>query len=151
MKGPRSDTVNEEYYAKNNQPSFRQLGKDYDFFDDSGRFYWIDQHNEDIFQNKTLRQTPDSGVAVVNSYQETSLTVKLKTGAEWFSERDSWNDFLVTSRLTGRKFAIRIASVWRDKEKRRTGTIEVKGLNQEICDSLLLLRMSGKRGKGGKK
>jgi len=151
MKGPRSDTLNEEYYAKNNQPSFRQLGNDYDFFDDFGRFYWIDQYNGDIFQNKALRQTPDSGVAVVNSYQEASLTVKLKTGAEWFSERDSLNDFLLTSRLTGREYTIRIASVWHDKERRRTATIEVKGLNQEICDSLLLLRMSGKRGKRGKK
>lgn len=151
MKGPRSDSVNEEYYARNNQPSFKQLKKDYDFYDDSGRFYWIDQYNDDTFQNRALRQTPDSGKALVNSYQEVSMTVKLKTGSEWFTERDYWNDFFIVSRLTKRRFAIRIASVWRGLEKRRTCTIEVKGLNQEICDSLLLLRKSFKRVRVGEK
>ena len=136
----RAERFNEEYYARNNEPSFYQLKKDFDFYDSKGRFYWIVQQNEDTFQNKKLRQNPDKGRCVVNSYGEVSLYVKLEKGAEWFSDQDGWRDFLIVSRLTREQYYVRVASEWKGLEKRRTGTIEVKGLNRELCDSLILLR-----------
>lgn len=147
----RAENLNEEYYARNNHPSFHQLGKDYDFYDDKGRFYWIMQQNEDTFQNKNLRETPDKGRCVVNSYQEVSLFVKLEKGALWFGEEDSWNDFMITSRLNKQDYAVRLESRWQGVGERRAGRIEVKGLGQELCDSLLLLRLSERGGTGKKR
>ena len=141
----RAERLNEAYYERNNEPSFGQLKKDFDFYDEKGRFYWIAQENEDSFQNKRLRQYPDKKSCVVNSYGEVSLYVKLGRGAEWFSDEDGWRSFTIVSQYTRQNFDVRLASEWKGLEKRRTGTIEVKGLGQELCDSLILLKFSSSR------
>lgn len=137
----RSEARSEEYYAKNNEPSFGQLKKDYDFFDEKGRFYWITQENNDTFQNKRWRQTPDSGRTVVNGYGEVTLYVKLQRGASWFTEDDYYRTFTIEGQYSKEFYDIRVSSQWKGLEKRRTGTIEVKGLSRELCDSLILLRL----------
>lgn len=132
----RTDSINERYYAINNQPSFPQLKKDYHFYDNEGRFYWIVEENDDTFQNKNLRQSPDKGRCVSPSYGTILLNVKLKRGAIWFDENQLDRERSIQT-LDGERCIIKIVSIENGRGKRRTGTIEVKGLDKEFCNYLI--------------
>ena len=136
-KFPRTDKINHEYYARNNEPSFSQFGKDYHFYDDEERQYMIANENKDVFQNKRLRYTPDSKRCISNNYNEITLYVKLPSGTKWFSENDTGRSHTIYTRIGNESFPIVLKGTMKGQEKRRTGTITVSGLGRSVCDRLL--------------
>ena len=137
QRGPRAEVINETYYAKNNEPSFYQFGKNYHFYDDDGRKYMIATENDDTFQNKLLRTTPDTLKTKSDSYGEVTLYVKLSPTSDWFEERQVGKPFVIYSRKEGLEFVIQLSSIYRESYKRRTGTVTVKGLGKLTCNAIL--------------
>lgn len=136
QKFPRTDQPNESYYAKNNMPTFSQF-KDYHFIDKQGRQYMIANDNQDAFQNKRLRYTPDTNRCVTNTYKEIKLFVKLPRNLDWFSEKDNGSELTLQTRAGDDSYSIILKSNISVDRKRRTGTIFVSDLSPFVCNALL--------------
>jgi hypothetical protein len=137
QKFPRTDKLNERYYAENNQPSFPQFGKDYHFYDTNGREYIIADQNRDTFQNKRLRYGPQGKHCISNIYDEVTLYVKLPRGLPWFAPSETGHQLTLLSRTGSESFTVKISSSMKANPKRRTGNIIVAGLGRSLCDRLL--------------
>ena len=134
-KTPRTDTVNEGYYLRNNHPSFFQFDT-YHFTDEVGRKYIIADNNSDTFQNKRLRYASNGRECIVNNYGEITLYVKLPRKLDWFSEMDVGRVIMIKSKL-GDLFQITPQTFIKTDLKRRAGKITVSGLSPSMCNALL--------------
>lgn len=136
-RGPRAEEINEDYYAKNNEPSYYQFGDDYHFYDDDNRKYMIATENDDVFQNELLRFSPNTRKTRSDVYGEVTLYVKLSPKSEWFEERMLGKPYIIYGKKDGLEYPIRLSSIYRASYKRRTGTVTVKGLGKVTCDAIL--------------
>jgi hypothetical protein len=146
QKTPRTDKVNERYYELFNEPSFRQFGNDFHFYDKAGRLYRIASQNGDEFQNQLLRQaaTQTAGdECVQDTFGHTMLYVKLRSRkTQWFDDDAVDRAMIVYARSTGKDrqpeaHLIRIREMIKPDYKRRTGTIMVSGLTRQQCREIL--------------
>lgn len=135
----RARTINEKYYALNNQPSFPQLKKDFHLSDEEGRQYWIAQENGDTFQNKNLRTTPDTGIPKISSNGDVTLYVKLaKKSCKWFGENDIGRELVLVGRVDRDEYDVVLTFALNGGlPGRRSGTIMVQGLDLDHCETLI--------------
>jgi hypothetical protein len=153
----RSDKgVNEEYYARDDTPSFNQF-KTYHFYDQTGRFYKIAEQNGQTFQNERFANTnPLTGKlpyqtsplvkrrekkCIVDGNGYIKLFVRLPSSKKvdlWFSTSSIDKSINVRERVTGEIQVLKIRSVHKVNQKRLTGTVYVSGdLNKSYCNRLL--------------
>ena len=136
---PRAKRLNELYYARDNQRSFPQMkAKQYHFRDEFDRLYYIREENDDLFQNERLRQQPGKGRCLVDSNGVITLDVKLRKGAEWFSEREVGKRILLLPRGKGSQpYLVRLETAFKYGVERRTGTVQVSGLDPLECNIII--------------
>ena len=143
---PRTDHINEGYYAMDNQPSFYQLDRQYHFSDAVGRQYTLAVENGQVFQNRRLQyaphtQTDEPRRCKQNRYGDLVLYVKLPQRVEWFAEQDLGRPLPLRERLSGIEQATRLVSAFKAHPQRRTGTCTVQGLDEALCLQLLNPRL----------
>ena len=139
-----SGRINERYYARNNTPSFYQFKDTYQFNDDQGRLYKIATKNRQVFENtKFKNKRARSAVQgmhsepFINSYGFTKLYVKLGNPlTPWFGHKDIGKTLVLQAR-DGTNYAVVLKSHEKTTEKRRTGSIMVKGLDKVTLNRLL--------------
>jgi hypothetical protein len=163
-KIPRANQINEAYYDRFNEPSFNQFGNVYHFIDTAGRLYRVADQNSDEFQNEMLRsdETDILGVGGGNNtnnrkkecttdeFGRLKLFVKLrKRTSQWFTDDEVLKPFSITvvnEHRTRRDkeyqqlytYHIKVENTIITDAKRRTGTVWVRGLNKQLCDTLLM-------------
>jgi len=148
--------INEKYYALDNNPSFFQFGKNYHFYDKQGRIYQIASKNKNIFQNtqfkpKNMQKKNDDThkkECLHNSYNYVTLFVKLKNPTvQWFTHKDINKTIILHRKIKDRNYkkeyemegnaSIKLKAFFKNNQKRRTGTIQVTGLDIGECNILL--------------
>lgn len=148
VRGPRTDKVNERYYARNNEPSFYQFNNSntgYHFYDAEGRLYRIASENNDEFQNLLLRGPSEQQQrqdCVVDTFGHVLLYVKLRhRTSRWFDENALERPVTLfthySASRTPEEYRVRIQSTIKPDYKRRTGAITVSGLSRQLCRLLL--------------
>ena len=139
QRTPRAEKINERYYARYNEPSFYQFGNDYHFTDSAGRLYQIANRNSDSFQNRLLREAPDTDECVDDGFGNILLYVKLKRrDSVWFDENMLERPLTIVSRRAPRtEYQIRVQSTVKPDARRRTGVISVSGLSRTLCQQML--------------
>jgi len=137
----RADDLNEEYYARDNNPSFYQFGSAYHFVDDAGRQYQLATRNRATFQNTRFkpRRAPLPARCVVNSYGYVTCFVKLAHGSKWFGARDINVPLLLREKRNAATILeVRVKQALKVRPTRRTGTVQLSGLSEFYCNALLL-------------
>jgi hypothetical protein len=150
----RDGHVNEEYYARDDNPNFYQF-QSYHFKDEEGRLYEIATDNKQIFQNKrfasSYKKTPltyDRGIltkkkekkkciATTEGYIKLFVKLPSSKGAKWFFPSSLNRTFHVKERYTNTEIGFKIRSAFKYNQKRLTGTIFVSNLNKSYCNQLL--------------
>ena len=144
IKGKKD--VNEEYYYKDNNPNFFQFGKNYHFFDDKDRVYIIATKNKDIFNNpkfkvhnlKNKMKDKEIKHCLVNNYGYVTLFVKLlNPNAKWFSNREIGKFITLINHKTKESIQVKLKFIAKSNIKRRTGTIQVSGVDTSFWDEIL--------------
>ena len=141
---PRAESINERYYAMDNQPSFNQLDRHHSHFVDAeGRQYTVAVENRSVFQNKRLQlaESSEARRCKVNRYGDVELYVKLARHTEWFGAQSLGRPLLLQERISGTEHAVTLASAFKGLPQRRTGTITVQGLDEELCTRLVNPRL----------
>ncbi len=143
-KWPRTDRINERYYAQDNQPSFNQLKREQcHFVDAQGRQYTLAVANGQVFQNHRLlypsaRANQDSQHPAQDSRGAITLWVKLGRASEWFGgQSEVGHPLMLKERRTGREHVVELTGAFKHSPRRRTGTVTVQGLSLEQCVTLL--------------
>ena len=138
----RAEKVNELYYARDNQPSFYQLKKDYHFIDTENRQYWIGVKNRQVLQNDAFKPPPGRVPKVkepaINIYGVTQLYVKLTDPeTKWFAHKDIGKPLILRERGSQREHVVTLRSQEKHNPRRRTGNVYVKGLVKQDLIRLL--------------
>lgn len=142
-KWPRTDQINEKYYARDNQPSYNQLRRENShFFDSLGRQYTLAVNNGQPFQNLRLQMTNkrvENQQCLLDSYGHVTLYVKLvPKETQWFGgQSDLHHPLVLYERVTGQEHVVELESAHKYSMNRRTGTVTLRGLSLDLCDSLL--------------
>jgi hypothetical protein len=136
QRRPRAEKINEDYYARNNHPSYGQF-EVYHFVDDEKRKYKIATENEDTYQNELLRFSPDSQRCRSDTYGEVTLYVKLAPKTNWFEEGQIGKAFIIYNKKNKEEHVVQLKSIYRADYKKRTGSITVGGLGKLVCDGIL--------------
>jgi len=134
--------LNEEYYARNNSPTFNQFKARYHFYDADDRQYMIAAKNRQLFANTRFKnsRTPRGGreEPFFTNYGYAKLFVKLtEPTMSWFGHRAIGKELVLYERASGRSFVVILKSHEKSNVKRRTGTIWVKGLDKMTLTQLL--------------
>ncbi len=141
----KAKKVNELYYAKDNNPSFYQFKKNYDFIDAEDRQYMIAVKNHQVFQNARFKpkrtDSSSRGIRepVITSYGYVKLYVKLANPASrWFTHRDINKPIMLYDKNDdGIAYQVILKTQEKHNATRRTGTIYVKGLDKEDLHVIL--------------
>lgn len=136
--------VNEEYYAKDNVPSFYQFKDKYHFRDDLDRQYMIATRDRQVFANTRFKNTrprssvePKESEPFVNNYGLVKLYVKLADpSVGWFSRKDVGKSLILYDR-SGRAYTVVLKSHEKSNAKRRTGSVMVKGIDNPTLRHLI--------------
>ncbi len=145
MRGPRSDTLNEKYYARRQHPNFRQFARRaYHFTDEHGRQYTLAARNNEVFQNHNLQARPLDDELLqprqceIDQYDRVTLYVRLPTlQHQWFTQQELYGEAVLYPRDKKNKnvYVVTLCSAF--KEQERVGVVTVQGLAEEECNALL--------------
>jgi hypothetical protein len=142
MRGPRSDKVNEKYYAQRDHPNFRQFGNKYHFTDEQGRQYRVAERNNDTFQNANFQSHTNEdekqlSECVIDQYGDVKLYVKLPTPQhQWYTHNEIGSALALWPRKK-KDGVIPVSLRTAFKEEERVGVITVEGLSEDYCNTLL--------------
>jgi len=144
----RAEALNEDYYARNNTPTFNQLsGGTHHFTDQQGREYTLATKNNQVFQNKRVqynkpvsrKQQQQQQHEIVTSRGSTKyvkLYVRLSRHTKWFGAKDARKALTLTSPRYG-DFVVHLKATDKPDPRRATGAIYVKGLDLGLCRRIL--------------
>lgn len=140
----KSEKINEEYYARDNQPNFNQLRGKNHFYDQEGREYTIASRNKQTFQNDHFSYSRGENnnqykECMVDPYGRITLYVRLTRGSySWFSGHAIGKELrLIRKSSPDYSHLVLLDSAFKYNPKRCTGTITVSGLDPSLCERLL--------------
>lgn len=152
----RAENLNERYYALSNEPNLSHIKKHYQFEDRKGRLYMLAEKNRQIFQNERLayREHRHRGRATCDTNH--AGYIKFYVGlsdpsVQWFGARDINHDITLfprhtippttttttTTNSSVRPLLVTLKTTFKPSQKKRRGTIHVRGISREQCDELL--------------
>lgn len=149
----RAEELNNDYYERSNTPNYGEFTGRYHFYDSEGRHYMLADKNKQTFQNgrlltpkERLRRAKEKEQkkvhCVYNELGYIKIYVKLPSRQiPWFSGQHRDEQLLLHPApgviTPERTYTVHLKSNCKPSPAKRRGTIFVKGLSKEFCNTLL--------------